>query len=351
MPWIVLFLTYCYSHTSLRLSPCRLRLISLFFLLPFSPSIYLPICTLQLDTAKATITTLQGIIDGLEQDLQAAQIAHTAAAGADAEAQTAAVIAAEENLRVASRALDEMQGRVESLECELATVRNSFEGLEAEAGALRDDLAEANVREHIATAHLTEVESGHEQLEVQLAALEGQLEGAVGEANDAKAAQTAAEGRTVAAEERAAVATQQAEVAEQRADVAEERADAAEGALAEAQTALAGAHGKCEQIGRSQEELDLQHKESERSVAAVSAQLGVKEGEISRLMALNTELNERAARAEQVVSVSQVGFPHSILSTRLAAACILTTTLNSHLLTATLTFLPPSPPPSRPLLI
>ena len=197
--------------------------------------------TFQLDTANATITTLQGIIDGLEQDLQdlqAAQAAHTAAAGAGAEAQTAAVISAEDNLRVASRALEEMQGRVDGLEYELATVRNELEALVTEAGTLRDDLAEAGVREHSAVARLTEMESTHEQLQVQLAALEGQLEGAVGETNDAKAAQSAAEGRAGEAEARA-------DVAEQQAAAAEERAGAAEGALADAQTALAGAHGKC----------------------------------------------------------------------------------------------------------
>jgi hypothetical protein len=88
---------------------------------------------------------------------------------------------------------------------------------------------------------------------------------------------------------------------------AEARMGVAEGALAEAQAALAGARGRCEQIGATQEELDHQHKEMERGVAAVSAQLGVKEGEISRLMGINAELGERAARAEQVMSVSQVG--------------------------------------------
>ena len=51
-----------------------------------------------------------------------------------------------------------------------------------------------------------------------------------------------------------------------------------------------------------QEEMDAQHREMERAVAAASAQLGVKDAEVSRLMAALAEAQDRAARAEQVES-------------------------------------------------
>ena len=109
--------------------------------------------------------------------------------------------------------------------------------------------------------------------------LEAQLEAAAGDAHEARAALAAAQ---------------------EPAEAAAARAAAAEEAAAEAAAALSSAHGKCAEIGRSQEEMDAQHRDMERAVAAASAQLGVQDAEVSRLMAALAEAQDRAARAEQV---------------------------------------------------
>jgi hypothetical protein len=68
--------------------------------------------------------------------------------------------------------------------------------------------------------------------------------------------------------------------------------------LAQSVSATATAHH--ETAGMSQEGLEAAKKEMERSVSSINSQLGIKEAEISRLMALTLELNDRASRAEQV---------------------------------------------------
>jgi ribosome-binding protein aMBF1 (putative translation factor) len=68
--------------------------------------------------------------------------------------------------------------------------------------------------------------------------------------------------------------------------------------LAQSVSATITAHH--ETAGMSQEGLEAAKKEMERSVSSINSQLGIKEAEISRLMAVTLELNDRASRAEQV---------------------------------------------------
>lgn len=72
--------------------------------------------------------------------------------------------------------------------------------------------------------------------------------------------------------------------------------------MEQAQSVLATTTAHHETAGMSQEGIETAKKEMERSVSSINSQLGLKEAEISRLMALTIELNDRALRAEQIIT-------------------------------------------------
>lgn len=212
--------------------------------------------------------------------------------------------------------LAQKQARISELESEMSHADELLSEMENDTQVLRNQLHESHNREEELSKAVTDADNEATTYREQIGALEQQLEGAINEMHNSTS-QAEVHAKLVEAFNNAQSLNQsltsELEIMQLKLEEYKRTITSMEDRIRELnEPKVSSEHNSNDMeisifkggIALTQETIDNAKRESERLVETMRAKLGEKEAEVSRLMKVNSELQERAVRAEAIISTS-----------------------------------------------